>query len=96
MTEHLKAGCREVTASRRGEHNSRYTRNLLIPAGKIECLEVPRDRAGEFITEVLERYKRMTRDVEEAILEMYLSGNSLCRRFTSNRAPAEVTEFCPK
>jgi transposase-like protein len=39
-------------------------------------LEVPRDREGEFVTEVFERYKRMTGNVEEAILEMYLSGIS--------------------
>jgi putative transposase len=38
---------------------------------------VPRDREGEFVTEVFERYKRMTGDVEEAILEMYLSGISV-------------------
>jgi putative transposase len=32
---------------------------------------------GEFVTEVFERYKRMTGDVEEAVLEMYLSGTSV-------------------
>jgi putative transposase len=49
----------------------------VTPAGKIERLEVPRDRKGEFVTEVFERYKRMTGDVEEAVLEMYLSGISV-------------------
>jgi putative transposase len=49
----------------------------VTPAGKIERLEVPRDREGEFVTEVFERYKRMTGDVEEAVLEMYLSGISV-------------------
>jgi putative transposase len=60
---------------RKGERNGYYQRNLfLTPAGKkIERLEVPRDREGEFVTEVFERYKRMSGDVEEAILEMYLS-----------------------
>jgi putative transposase len=77
MTEHLEAGYRELTPTRRGERNGRYTRNLLTPAGKIERLEVPRDREGEFVTELFERYKRMTGDVEEAILEMYLSGISV-------------------
>jgi putative transposase len=76
MTEHLKAGYRELTPARKGERNGHYTRNLLTPAGKIERLEVPRDREGEFVTEVFERYKRMTGSVEEAILEMYLSGVS--------------------
>jgi putative transposase len=77
MTEHLEAGYRELTPTRRGERNGRYTRNLVTPAGKIERLEVPRDREGEFVTEVFERYKRMTGDVEEAVLEMYLSGISV-------------------
>jgi transposase-like protein len=77
MTEHLEAGYRELTPTRRGERNGHYTRNLLTPAGKIERLQVPRDREGEFVTELFERYKRMTGDVEEAVLEMYLSGISV-------------------
>jgi putative transposase len=85
MTEHLKAGYRELTPARKGERNGHYTRNLLTPAGKIERLEVPRDREGEFVTEVFERYKRMTGSVEEAILEMYLSG-------VSTRKIAGITE----
>jgi putative transposase len=72
MTQHLEAGYRELTPTRRGERNGYYQRNLVTPAGKIERLEVPRDREGEFVTEVFERYKRMTGDVEEAVLEMYL------------------------
>jgi putative transposase len=47
MTEHLEAGYRELTPTRRGERNGRYTRNLVTPAGKIQRLEVPRDREGE-------------------------------------------------
>jgi putative transposase len=77
MTQHLEAGYRELTPTRRGERNGYYQRNLVTPAGKIERLEAPRDREGAFVTEVFERYKRMTGDVEEAILEMYLSGISV-------------------
>ena len=77
MAQHLEAGYRELTPTRRGERNGHYTRNLVTPAGRIERLEVPRDREGEFVTEVFERYKRMTGDVEEAVLEMYLSGISV-------------------
>jgi putative transposase len=77
MTQHLEAGYRELTPTRRGERNGHYVRNLVTPAGKIERLEVPRDREGEFVTELFERYKRMTGDVEEAILEMYLCGISV-------------------
>ena len=77
MSEHLEAGFRELTPTRRGERNGHYQRNLVTPAGKIERLEVPRDREGELVTELFERYKRMTGDVEEAVLEMYLSGISV-------------------
>ena len=77
MTQHPKVGYRELTPTRGGERNGYYTRNLVTPGGKIEHLEVPTDREGEFVTEVFERYKRMSGDVEEAILEMYLSGISV-------------------
>jgi putative transposase len=78
MTQHLEAGYRELTPARRGERNNGYyQRNLVTPAGKLERLGVPRDREGEFVTEVFERHKRMTGDVEEAVLEMYLSGISV-------------------
>jgi putative transposase len=54
MTQHLEAGYRELTPTRRGEPNGHYQRNLLTPAGKIERLEVPRDREGEVASEVFE------------------------------------------
>jgi hypothetical protein len=47
----LTSGLEEdFTPTRRGERNGYYQRNLLTPAGKIERLEVPREREGEFIT----------------------------------------------
>jgi putative transposase len=85
MTEHLAAGYRERTPSRRGERNGHYTRDLITPAGRIAQLRVPRDREGTFLTEVFERYKRMTGEVEEAVLEMYLQG-------VSTRKVAAITE----
>jgi putative transposase len=89
MAEHLNADYRELTPTRKGERNGHYQRNLVTPAGKIERLEVPRDREGEFVTEVFERYKRLTGNVEEAILEMYLSG-------ISTRKIAGITEALSK
>jgi len=85
MTEHLAAGYRERTPSRRGERNGHYTRSLITSAGKVEQLRVPRNREGTFLTEVFERYKRMTGEVEEAVLEMYLQG-------VSTRKIAAITE----
>ncbi len=85
MTEHLEAGCRKLTPTRRGERNDHYQRNLPTSAGKIERLEIPRDREGEFIMEVFKRYKRTTGDMEEAVLEMYLSGISVRKIVKSRR-----------
>lgn len=85
MSEHLQAEYRERTAARRGQRNGSYTRRLLTPAGPIEQLQVPRDREGEFLTEIFERYQRMTGSLEEAILEMYLQG-------VSTRKVAAITE----
>ena len=45
MTEHLKAGYRELTPTSKGERDGHhFSRNLVTPTGKIERLEVPRDR----------------------------------------------------
>ncbi len=60
MTEHLAAGYRERTPRRRGERNGYYTRSLITPVGKVDQLRVPRDRESTFLTEVFERYKRLT------------------------------------
>ena len=46
---------------------------------------MPRDREDEFVTEDFERYKRMTWDVEEAILKMYLTGISVRNDSRRNR-----------
>lgn len=85
MNEHLQAQYRERTELRRGERNGHYSRSLITPVGKVEQLQVPRDREGEFLTDVFERYKRMTGDVEEAVLEMYLQG-------VSTRKVSQVTQ----
>ena len=63
MTEHLAAGYRERTPSRRRERNGYSIRDLITPAGRIAQLRVPRGREGTFLTEVFERYKRMTGEV---------------------------------
>ena len=85
MTEQLRADYRERTPTRQGERNGHYERGLITEAGRIEQLRVPRRREGEFLTEVFERYKRTTGNVEEAILEMYLQG-------VSTRKVAVITE----
>jgi transposase-like protein len=76
MTAQLQAKHRERTERRRGERNGHYGRALTTTAGHIEQIRVPRAREIPFLTEVFERYRRMTGSLEEAVLEMYLQGVS--------------------
>src|SRR5258708_34115218 len=66
----------ECTPHRRGYRNGAYTRDLITPTGRIEDLKVPRDREGEFHTQVFERYTRYEPEVAEALTEMFVSGTS--------------------
>src|SRR6266480_2408973 len=66
----------ECTPTRRGYRNGSYTRDLVTPAGRIEDLKVPRDREGEFHSQVFERYKRDVPEVAEALTQMFVNGGS--------------------
>jgi putative transposase len=72
----------ECTPNRRGYRNGSYTRDLVTPTGRIEDLKVPRDREGEFQTQVFERYNRNAPEVAEALTQMFVSG-------VSTRHPSE-------
>ena len=71
MTQHLEAGYRELTPTRRGERNGYYTRNLVTPAGKIEHLEVPKVSASTLATEIA------LRSSEQWALKRYLTMDAL-------------------
>lgn len=66
----------ECTPERRGYRNGSYTRDLLTPTGRIEDLKVPRDREGQFHSQVFERYSRYEPEVAEALTQMFVSGVS--------------------
>jgi putative transposase len=66
----------EITPNRRGYRNGSYTRDLVTPTGRIEDLKVPRDREGEFHSQVFERYNRYEPEVAEALTQMFVSGTS--------------------
>ena len=66
----------ECTPTRRGYRNGSYTRDLVTPTGRIEDLNVPRDREGEFHSQVFERYNRYEPEVAEALTQMFVSGTS--------------------
>src|SRR5712692_21598 len=61
MREELDAligvGWGESSPDRKGYRNGFYTRDLVTMTGRIEELQVPRDREGQFHTQVFERYR---------------------------------------
>ena len=66
----------EVTPNRRGYRNGSYTRDLVTSTGRIEDLNVPRDREGVFHSQVFERYSRYEPEGAEAFTQMFVSGTS--------------------
>ena len=55
-----------------------YKRNFHTKAGDVK-LKMPKLRYAKFETAIIERYKRRESSVEEALMEMYLSGVSVRR-----------------
>ena len=72
----LGAAWGECTPERKGYRNGSYTRDLVTKTGRIEDLSVPRDREGQFHTQVFERYGRYEPELAEALTEMFVSGTS--------------------
>ncbi len=60
----------ECTPERKGYRNGSYTRDLVTSTGRIEDLSVPRDREGQFHSQVFERYNRYEPEVAEALTQM--------------------------
>ena len=75
MTNFLGAGVYERSGERRGWRNGYKPRTLKTRVGELELL-VPKDRDGEFRTELFERYQRSEKALVLAMLEMYLEGVS--------------------
>src|SRR6266571_5943911 len=76
LEQSLGAEWGECTPERKGYRNGSYTRDLVTKTGRIEDLSVPRDREGQFHTQVFERYGRYEPEVAEALTEMFVSGTS--------------------
>ena len=69
-------GWGESSPKRRGYRNGSYTRDLITSSGRIEDLQVPRDREGRFHTQVFERYRRYEPHVAEGLTQMFVAGTS--------------------
>jgi transposase-like protein len=75
ITRFLEAEPYERTRERRGYRNGYKPRLLKTRVGTLELL-VPKDREGQFQTELFERYQRSEKALLLAILQMYLEGVS--------------------
>lgn len=60
-----------------GTKNSRngyYERDLLTGMGLLEKLDIPRDRLGEFTPELLDKWQRQTKPMDNLVLSLYAKG----------------------
>ena len=79
LVEQLNAAKYRRTELRRGYRNGYRYRGLLTELGPIERIRVPRDRDGQYRTEVLPRYQRRQSRVNRMVREMFLAGVSTRR-----------------
>jgi len=68
----------ERTDQRANGRAGHYKRRFHTTSGEVE-LKMPKLRYAKFETAIIERYKRRESSVEEALMEMYLSGVSVRR-----------------
>jgi putative transposase len=87
MTQLLQAEKSERTAGRVGYRSGYYDRKLVTRVGVLE-LRVPQDRAGQFSTELFERYQRSEKALVSSLAEMYVQGVS------TRKVKAITEELC--
>ena len=66
----------ECRPKRKGYRNGTYTRDLATATGRLEDLNVPRDREGRFHTQVFDRYSRFEPHIAEGLTQMFVAGTS--------------------
>jgi putative transposase len=76
LQQFVGAAWGEHPPNRKGYRNGFYTRDLATTSGPMEDVNVPRDRAGEFHTQVFERSNRYEQQVAHGLTEMFVSGTS--------------------
>jgi transposase-like protein len=72
----LGVGWGESSPKRQGYRNGYYQRDLVTTSGRIEELQVPRDREGHFHTQDFDRYRRYEPQVAQGLTEMFVAGAS--------------------
>ena len=66
----------ECSPKRKGYRNGTYTRDLITSTGRLEDIQVPRDREGEFHTQVFDRYRRYEPHIADGLTQMFVAGTS--------------------
>ncbi len=66
----------ECSPKRKGYRNGTYTRDLVTSTGRLEEINVPRDREGQFHTQAFERYRRYEPHIAEGLTQMFVAGTS--------------------
>jgi transposase-like protein len=66
----------ECSPKRKGYRNGHYRRDLATSTGRIEDVKVPRDREGQFHTQVFERSSRYEPHIAEGLTQMFVAGAS--------------------
>lgn len=84
MTAFIGAEPYERNGARRGYRNGYKPRTLKTRVGELELM-VPKDRDGQFQTELFERYQRSEKALVLSIMQMYVEG-------VSTRKVREITE----
>ena len=72
----LGAAWGECSPKRKGYRNGSYTRDLVTSTGRLEDINVPRDREGQFHTQVFDRYQRYEPHIAEGLTQMFVAGVS--------------------
>lgn len=73
------AGWGEHSPDRKGYRNGYYHRDLATTTGPLTDLKVPKDRAGQFQTQVFESYHRYEPQIEQGLVDMFVSGTSTAK-----------------
>src|SRR5215470_1630733 len=66
----------ESSPKRKGYRNGTYSRDLVTATGRIEDINVPRDREGRFHTQAFERFSRYEPHLAEGLTQMFVAGVS--------------------
>jgi putative transposase len=72
----IRAGWGECSPKRKGYRNGHYTRDLVTSTGRLEEINVPRDREGQFHTQAFERYRSSEPHIAEGLTQMFLAATS--------------------